>query len=125
CRATARRTRGLRATRARRRRAPAPRVRRAAPVRGARAMGRPGADSWRSAGRPPPAPCPSPALWVCRPLGLPHEPVALDLLIEVAARHVQRTRGFRHVPVVLLELRHQEYALGLLLELLERLGAQK
>src|SRR5438309_3563550 len=53
-------------------------------------------------------------------LGLPCQVIALDLLVEVAARHVQCARRLRHVAVVLLQLREQIGALGGLLELFER-----
>ena len=35
---------------------------------------------------------------------LPRQAVALDLLVEVRARHLERTRGLRDIPVVLTEL---------------------
>ncbi len=75
----------------------------------------------RSPGRCPPAPCPSRA--VARSCRLPAQAVALDLLVEVRARHLQRPRGLRHVPVVLPELLGQEVLLRVLLEPLEGLDA--
>src|SRR5204863_7776919 len=48
------------------------------------------------------------------------EAVALDLLVEIAARHLQCARGLRHVPVVLLQLHEQKRPLGGLLEFLKR-----
>src|SRR5690348_18511999 len=53
------------------------------------------------------------------------EPIALDLLVQVGARHVQQARGFRHVPVVLSELRQQERALGRVLEFFERAALEE
>src|SRR6267378_6528125 len=50
--------------------------------------------------------------------------VSLDLLVEIAPRHLQCARGLRHVPVVLLQLAEQERALRRLLELLEGRRAQ-
>src|SRR2546425_5878397 len=52
-------------------------------------------------------------------LGLGREWVALVLLVEIAARHVQRARRLGPIPVVLLQLREQIGALGGLLDLLE------
>src|SRR5437879_12902138 len=54
----------------------------------------------------------------------PRQPIALDLLVEIAARHLQCARGLRHVPVVLLELAKQKRSLGRLLELFKRGRAQ-
>src|SRR5436309_15325793 len=52
-------------------------------------------------------------------LCLPSQSVALNLLIEIAARHVQCARGLRHMPVVFLQLRQDVGALRDLLEFLE------
>src|SRR5262249_25474688 len=65
-----------------------------------------------------PSPSSSPAFTAAR------EAVALDLLVEIAAWHLQCARGLRDVPVVLLELAVQEGTLGRLLESLERGGAE-
>ena len=65
----------------------------------------------------PRAPCPSPAAG--RSCRLPGQAVALDLLVEIGARHLERARGLRDVPVVLAELAQQEVPLRLLLERLE------
>src|SRR5207247_1247560 len=53
-------------------------------------------------------------------LRLPRQVIALDLLVEIAARHVQGARRLGHVPVMFFQLREQIGALGGLLELLER-----
>src|SRR5206468_990647 len=50
--------------------------------------------------------------------------IALDLLVEIAARHLQCARSLRHVPVVLLKLAEQKGPFGRLLEIFERCGAQ-
>src|SRR5262249_58757833 len=53
------------------------------------------------------------------PLSLPDQTVAFDFLVEIAAGHLQCARGFGDIPVVLLQLGHQERALRRQLELLE------
>src|SRR5688572_32764816 len=67
--------------------------------------------------RSSPAPFPSP--YCSR--ALPREGVALDLLVQIGSRHVERARGLAHVPVMLPQLRQEKRALRGLLELLERL----
>src|SRR5216683_1326552 len=61
---------------------------------------------------------PSPSLSTAR------QSIPLDLLVEIAPRHLQCARGLRHVPVVLLQLAKEERALRRLLEFFERAGAQ-
>src|SRR5689334_17758841 len=56
---------------------------------------------------------------------LSRERVALDLLVQIGPRHVQRASGFRDVPVELAQLREQERPLGGVLELLERLALEQ
>src|SRR5688500_1339645 len=63
--------------------------------------------------RSSPAPCPSP----CCSRALPGEGIALDLLVQVGSRHVERARGLAHIPIVLPQLRQEKGALRGLLEL--------
>src|SRR6266550_4231026 len=70
-----------------------------------------------SRNRSPPSPSP-PSLATAR------QAIALDLLVEIAARHLQCARSLRHVPVVLLKLAEQKGPFGRLLEIFERCGAQ-
>src|ERR1700752_4861012 len=53
------------------------------------------------------------------------DPVLFQLLVEIAARRVERLRGLRDVPVVFAQLLHQERALGGLLELAQRTGRRR
>src|SRR5881394_456647 len=57
-------------------------------------------------------------------LATARQAIALDLLVEIAARHLQCARSLRHVPVVLLKLAEQKGPFGRLLEIFERCGAQ-
>src|SRR5262245_17432924 len=77
--------------------------------------------STRAACRSSRAPCPS----CVRSRALPSERVALDLLVQIGARHIQRPRGFADVPVVLAQLRQQKRSLRHLLELLEGLALEQ
>src|SRR5687768_4255476 len=65
------------------------------------------------------APCPSSSR------GLPGQAVALDLLIEVRAWHVQYACRLGDVPVELAELGEEESALRRVLEVLERLALEQ
>ena len=56
---------------------------------------------------------------------LPRQAIALDLLVQIRARHVERARRLRHVPVELAQLGEQKRALGRVLELLERLAVEQ
>src|SRR5437879_10740263 len=53
------------------------------------------------------------------------QPITLDFLIQIRARHVERARRLRYVPVELTQLGEQERALGGVLELLERLALEE
>src|SRR5438309_6026089 len=106
---------------ARRQARPRARARRAC-GRWARSRGRDRRPAVSPAACPPlssPSPSPSPSPCPCPPLCLPRQPVALDLLVQVAPRHLQCARRLGDVPVVLLELGEQVRPLGRLLELFE------
>src|SRR2546426_842385 len=104
---------------ARRQARPRARARRAC-GRWARSRGRDRRPAASPAACPPlSSPSPSPSPSPCPPLRLPRQPVALDLLVQVAPRHLQSARRFGDVPVVLLELGEQVRPLGRLLELFE------
>src|SRR5678815_4165983 len=69
------------------------------------------------------APCPSRD----RPSGhrLSGERVALDLFVQVRARHVERARRLRHIPVELAQFREQERPLRRVFEFLEGLALEQ
>src|SRR6185437_2799486 len=77
----------------------------------------------RAACRPSPAPCSNRGRASAH--RLPGQRVALDLLVEVGARHVERARRLGHVPVELAQLGEQKGSLGGVFELLEGLALEK
>src|SRR5262245_5925872 len=62
-----------------------------------------------------------------RPSGhrLSRERIALDLLVQVRARHVERARRLRYVPIELAQLGEKKRPLGRVLEFLEGLALEK
>src|SRR5215467_10630860 len=56
---------------------------------------------------------------------LPGEAIALDLLVQIRAWHVEAARRLRDVPIVFAELGEQECPLRRVLELLERLAVEQ
>ena len=61
----------------------------------------------------------------CSVMLLPAQAVALDLLVQVGARHLERARRLGHVPVVLAQLAEQEALLRFLLERPRRSGCRR